>query len=282
MRVINTADEVRAMTAGWRREKKKIALVATMGGLHAGHCALIERAREMADRTTVSLFVNRPQFDKDDDYARYPKTIERDLTMLRAYDVDLAFAPDEEAIYPPSETIRWVEPGALADDLCGAYRPGFFRGVATVVVRLFSICTPDTALFGEKDYQQLMMIRNVVKRRALPVEIVGVPTVREADGLACSSRNVYLTVEQRKRAPELFLALYEVATRIRSGECDFPALERECMRRLRAATFVPDYVAVRRLIDLAPATSPDEDLIVLSAATLGCARLIDNVPIRKH
>lgn len=266
----------------WRAAGETIALVPTMGDLHRGHLALVEAARRRADRIVASIFVNPLQFGPGEDYGEYPRVPERDRARLAEQGTDLVFTPEVATLYPagPERSIRVLVPG-LGDILCGADRPGHFAGVATVVAKLFNLVEPDVALFGEKDYQQLLLIRRLAAELDFPVEVVGVPTVREADRLALSSRNGYLTPEERRVAPALYEALCRVAGRLQAGERDYRRLEADAVAELEAAGFAPRYVAVRRAGDLGP-PAPDEPLAglrVLAAAWLGRARLIDNVAV---
>jgi pantoate--beta-alanine ligase len=253
------------------------ALVPTMGNLHAGHIHLVEEANDRADRVVVSIFVNPLQFGPSEDFHSYPRTFKRDCAMLEQAGVDLLFAPTVEAIYPHGEaaSTRVCPPDSLGGILCGAARPGHFTGVATVVAMLLNAAQPDMALFGEKDYQQLLVIKKMAEDLLLPVEIVGIPTVREADGLAMSSRNGYLSAEQRAIAPCLYQTLQWTSGQLQGGRQDFAALEQEAAAMLQATGFRPDYAAIRRADDLA-APQPGERLVVLAAAWLGKARLIDN------
>lgn len=266
----------------WRAGGETVALVPTMGDLHRGHLALVDAARSRADRVVVSIFVNPLQFGPGEDYGEYPRVLEQDRERLAEHGADLVFAPEVETLYPEGtdRNVRLTVPG-LDDILCGADRPGHFSGVATVVAKLFNIVEPDVALFGEKDYQQLLLIRRLAAGLNFAVEIVGVPTVREADGLALSSRNGYLTAEQRQIAPALHRTLRATAERLQAGERDYGRLESEAAAALEAVGFEPCYVAIRRADDLSP-PAPDEpldNLRILAAARLGRARLIDNVPV---
>ena len=273
---------LRRRTAAWRRAGERIGFVPTMGNLHEGHLALVDRARTLADRVVASVFVNPLQFGPDEDYDTYPRTLEADRQRLAERGADLLFAPDVGVMYPrPKEETTFVEVPGLSGELCGASRPGFFRGVTTVVARLFHLVQPDVAVFGEKDYQQLVIVRRMVEDLAFPVEIVGVPTVREADGLAMSSRNSYLSAEERRRAPRLYQILREVAQALEGGDSGYAELEAEACRRLAAAGFRPDYVAIRRAGDLAAPAPGERELRVLGAAWLGRARLIDNLPAQR-
>jgi pantoate--beta-alanine ligase len=244
-----------------------VAFVPTMGNLHAGHVSLMRIARQHGERVAASIFVNRLQFLPGEDFARYPRTFERDCALLEAEGVEFLFAPDESVLYPEPQQFK-VQPGALGEDLEGRFRPGFFAGVATVVLKLFNCVQPAAAVFGKKDYQQLMVVRAMVRQLSLPVAVVAGETVREPDGLAMSSRNAYLTPAQRAEAPRLHRVLQEVA----AGSNPAHALA-----ALAGAGWKPDYVEVRRRLDLAPAQAGDVERVVLAAARLGDTRLIDNL-----
>lgn len=281
MELVHALADLRAALAGWRGAGASVALVPTMGNLHEGHLRLVDRASEAGDRVVVSVFVNPTQFGPGEDFARYPRTLEADCAALRERAADLVFAPTVEEVYPEgSEEATHVEVPGLSDDLCGAFRPGHFRGVATVVTKFFNMVQPDVAVFGTKDYQQLLVIRRLVRDLRLAVSIEAVETVREADGLAMSSRNAYLSPEDRARAPLIHSTLHATAERLRAGERDFAALQSAGLRRLRAAGMEPDYLAVRRASDLGEPTATDRDLVILAAARLSGARLIDNLPVR--
>jgi pantoate--beta-alanine ligase len=281
MKRVHEVAPLRAQIADWRRQGR-VAFVPTMGNLHAGHLALIEEARRHADRVVSSVFVNPLQFGEGEDFEAYPRTLASDAAKLEQVDTDLLFAPPVEVIYPrpPAEQTRVEVPG-LSDLLCGASRPGHFVGVATIVCKLFNLVQPDVAVFGKKDYQQLMVIRRMVEDLDLPVEIVGLDTVREDDGLAMSSRNAYLSAEERRQAPLLHQTLRRVAERISAGETDLEALTRQAEQTLEAGGFRPDYFAVRRARDLRRALEQDRELVILAAAFLGRARLIDNLELKR-
>lgn len=280
MRTVHSIAELRTQVAAWRRAGERVALVPTMGNLHRGHLHLVERARERAPRTVASIFVNPAQFGPNEDYAGYPRTLDDDARQLAAAGLDLLFAPSVAEMYPrPLEQMTQVTVPELSGILCGASRPIHFRGVATVVSKLFNMAQPDVALFGEKDWQQLVIIRRLAADLDFPIEIVGVPTVREADGLALSSRNGYLTTEERAIAPALYATLVASAERLRAGEPDYARLATEAKARLAAAGFRPDYVEIRRAHDLQIPTAADTDLRILAAAWLGRARLIDNLAV---
>lgn len=280
MQTVHGIAELRAQVMAWRRSGERVALVPTMGNLHRGHIRLVERAREQAARTVASIFVNPTQFGPNEDYAGYPRTLDADSRQLEAAGLDLLFAPGVAAIYPrPLEEMTQVRVPVLSQVLCGASRPVHFGGVATVVNKLFNLVQPDVALFGEKDWQQLVIIRRMATDLDLPIAIIGVPTVRESDGLAMSSRNGYLSAEERAIAPTLYATLQAMVERWRAGERDYAALEREAKAQLAAAGFRPDYFEFRRASDLQLPAPEETDLRIFAAAWLGRARLIDNVPV---
>jgi pantoate--beta-alanine ligase len=255
--------------SGLRRAlPREVAFVPTMGNLHEGHLSLVRLAKRHAPAVVVSLFVNRLQFLPSEDFERYPRTLERDCALLAPEGVEFVFAPDEAVLYPQKQQVR-VDPGPLGEELEGRFRPGFFGGVATVVLKLFNCVQPRAAVFGKKDYQQLMVVRALARQLDLPVEIVAGETVREADGLAMSSRNAYLSPAERAEAPRLHRELLAVA----AGK----STAQEAAGRLAAGGWKPDYVEVRRRLDLAPPGATDRDRVVLAAARLGQTRLIDNV-----
>ncbi|ADJ27707.1 pantoate--beta-alanine ligase [Nitrosococcus watsonii] len=281
MRVLRTVAAVRTTVEDWRASRERVALVPTMGNLHKGHLALVERAAQLADRVIVSIFVNPLQFNDQDDYSRYPRTFKKDQQYLAEYGVAMVFAPSLEDIYPQRlESVTQVEVPGLSDILEGASRLGHFRGVTTVVAALFNIIQPQVAVFGEKDYQQLLIIRRMVADLVMPVEVESIATVRDKDGLALSSRNNYLTQEERTRAPILFGALRHAAEAIEKGRRNFPILEEEGRQRLVEAGFRPDYFYIRRAEDLAEPGEGKNNIAILAAAYLGRARLIDNVLVQ--
>jgi pantoate--beta-alanine ligase len=257
--------------------------VPTMGNLHEGHLSLVRIARERGDLVVTSIFVNRLQFAPHEDFATYPRTLQRDCELLGSEGCDIVFAPEDREIYPEAQGYTVHPPHTLTDILEGKVRPGFFTGVCTVVLKLFNMVQPAVAVFGKKDYQQLMVIRSMVRQLALPIEIVPGETVRDADGLALSSRNGYLNDSQRSEAARLNATLSTVVAAARSGRSDWRTLEREASESLAARAWEPDYVAVRRRSDLREpsvhATSAGEPLVVLAAARLGGVRLIDNLEI---
>lgn len=278
MDIVDTVADVRHALHGVRAAGKRIAFVPTMGNLHAGHLALVRRAGEVSDYTVISSFVNPYQFGQNEDFDSYPRTPEDDMSKLRAEGVDLLFAPEARQIYPRGpDHITTIEVPALGRMLCGVSRPTFFRGVTTVVGILFNIVQPDVALFGEKDFQQLVIIRRMTSDLHLPVEILTVPTVRESDGLAMSSRNAYLSKEERQVAPVLYQTLCATRDALGQGQRNFRVLEKQGLQRLAAMGLRTDYFSVRRADDLALPDPTDTDLRILAAAWLGRTRLIDNV-----
>ncbi|HEX4647990.1 MAG TPA: pantoate--beta-alanine ligase [Steroidobacteraceae bacterium] len=282
METVNTIAAVRARVERWRREGHRVAFVPTMGNLHAGHVSLIEAARSHGERFVASIFVNPMQFGPNEDFAHYPRTPEQDAHMLAAAGCSLLFIPEVGEIYPHgSERVTRVEVPGLSRILEGEFRPGHLEGVSTVVAKLFHIVEPDVAIFGAKDYQQLAVIRRMVADLCMPIEIVAAPTVRDADGLAMSSRNQYLTAAERALAPRIHAALEAAERRLCAHDTDFAAIEREGRNGLESAGFRPDYFAVREAADLAPARPETRELVVLAAARLGRARLIDNLQVSR-
>lgn len=276
----HTVAELRQRIKRWRDIHQRVALVPTLGNLHAGHLALVKRAHELAERVVVSIFVNPMQFGPKEDFGAYPRTPEADRLQLAVNGVDLLFAPEVDEVYPGGvDNVSRVEVPALSGILDGASRPGHFTGVATVVTKLFNMVQPDVAIFGEKDYQQLLVIRRMTADLCLPVEIVGHPTVREPDGLAMSSRNQYLTKPERAQAPLLNYVLRETVLALRAGERDFAALQQQAMQRLDQEGFRSDYVEIRQADSLMAPGAGDTRFVVLGAAQLGKARLIDNVTL---
>ena len=272
--------ELRKRTQRWRAINQKVALVPTMGNLHAGHIALVKHAQQLADRVVVSIFVNPMQFGPKEDFAAYPHTPDADKLQLAVAGTDLLFKPELDEVYPGGmDKVSRVEVPAFDGILDGASRPGHFTGVATVVSKLFNMVQPDVAVFGEKDYQQLLVIRRMTADLCMPVQVVGYPTVRETDGLAMSSRNQYLTKSERAQAPLLRRVLSETGALLRDGNKGFADLQTQAQRRLTAGGFRPDYVEIRNADTLAPADAGDPRLVVLAAAWLGKARLIDNLPL---
>ena len=267
---------VRDLRERLQREPDNV-FVPTMGNLHAGHIQLMRLAKHRAACTVVSIFVNRIQFGPKEGFERYPRTLHADAEMMKDAGVDVVFAPSEAEIYPEPQTFV-VEPSDLQHILEGAFRPGHFRGVATVVLKLFNMVSPRTAIFGKKDYQQYVVLRDMVKQLALPVEIIPAETVRAEDGLALSSRNAYLTPVERTEAARLYRILQEVRGALLAGRRDYAKLEAEALAKFNEK-WAADYVAIRRQSDLQPPSPADRDLVVLGAAKLGRPRLIDNVEV---
>ncbi|MBV8145941.1 MAG: pantoate--beta-alanine ligase [Gammaproteobacteria bacterium] len=282
MDTVTTIAAVRAQVQRWRSEGLRVAFVPTMGNLHEGHMSLIEAARRHGERFVASIFVNPMQFGPNEDFAHYPRTPREDERMLAQAGCSLMFMPDVTEIYPNgAERATRIEVPGLSRILDGEFRPGFFEGVSTVVAKLFHIVEPDVAVFGEKDFQQLTIIRRMVADLCMPIEIVGAPTVRDADGLAMSSRNQYLTAAERALAPRIYQALQAAAARLKAGDVDFASIERGGFEKLGSAGFQPDYFCVRKADDLAAATAAAPELVILTAARIGKARLIDNVQVRR-
>lgn len=278
MQTVQDAAALRAMVRGWRQAGQTIGFVPTLGNLHAGHHSLLKLARARADRVVASIFVNPTQFAPGEDFERYPRTMAQDQAGLAELDIDLLFAPEVSTIYPfgPENSVSIHVPG-VSETLEGAHRPGHFDGVATVVNKLFSLVQPDIAVFGQKDFQQLKVIERMVRDLALPVKVMAGPTLRDADGLALSSRNQYLTPAERTRAPQLAAALKQMKALFGQGHAR-AAIEQAAAARLQRAGFVPDYIVIRREEDLAePAEDERTGLVALAAARLGSTRLIDNL-----
>jgi pantoate--beta-alanine ligase len=274
MHIIHSVAELRRALRG----ADAVCFVPTMGNLHAGHLSLVERAAAHGSPVVASIFVNRLQFAPQEDFDKYPRTLARDCQLLQDAGCDIVFAPGEQELYPRPQTYRIHPPAALADILEGHFRPAFFVGVCTVVLKLFSVVQPRTAIFGKKDYQQLLVIRGMVDQFALPVEIVGAETVREANGLALSSRNGYLSEAERIEAAQLNLELERIADAVRRGRRDYAALEMAALNALKSRAWLVDYIAIRRREDLAEPGDNDA-LVAVAAARLGATRLIDNIEI---
>ena len=282
MKVIHTIAELREHLGAYRRP----AFVPTMGNLHDGHLALVRQAETLGDVTVASIFVNRLQFQPHEDFDTYPRTLQADCEALEAAGCDLVFAPSEAELYPQAQTFKVHPSSALGDILEGEFRPGFFIGVCTVVMKLFGCVQPRIAVFGQKDYQQLMVIRHMVRQFALPIKIVGYPTLRAADGLALSSRNGYLSASERAEAVQLSKSLNTLVQALRDGATDVAAIEQQAVAVLSARGWQVDYLTVRQRADLLPpstdavaALARDAGLVVLGAARLGTTRLIDNVEV---
>ncbi len=279
MKIISSIEELRDQLRGQLRT----AFVPTMGNLHEGHLSLMRLARRHGDPVVASIFVNRLQFGPNEDFDKYPRTFQADVEKLEKEGVYVLFAPTEKDLYPEPQEYRVQPPDDLGGILEGEFRPGFFNGVSTVVLKLFSCVQPKVAVFGKKDYQQLMIIRNMAKQFALPTEIIAAETWRAEDGLALSSRNGYLSADERTEAPILYQTLNRVAEEVRSGRTDITKIEQEAMASLADRHWKPDYVSVRKRVNL-QAPNPDdlankEALVVLTAAKLGNTRLIDNLEI---
>jgi len=279
MKIISSIDELRDQLRGQLRT----AFVPTMGNLHEGHLSLIRLARRHGDPVVASIFVNRLQFGPNEDFDKYPRTFADDVEKLEKEGVYVLFAPTERDLYPEPQEFRVQPPSDLGNILEGEFRPGFFTGVTTVVLKLFSCVQPSVAVFGKKDYQQLMIIRNMTRQFALPTEIIAADTWRAEDGLALSSRNTYLSESERNEAPTLYAELQAVAQAVRDGNLDISMLEKKSMQKLSSRGWNPDYVSIRKRINLQPPSPEDlvqnEPLIVLTAAKLGATRLIDNLEI---
>lgn len=280
MLVTHTKQELAEQVAEWRLHDEHVALVPTMGNLHAGHVALVELAREHAERVVVSIFVNPTQFGEGEDFESYPRTLERDKLRLKKTAADVIFAPDVATVYPFGlEQATTVSVPGLTEHFCGASRPGHFDGVTTVVARLFSLVQPDVAIFGQKDYQQQLVIRHMTEDMSLPVGIITGETVRADDGLALSSRNSYLSEKERANAPVLNEALRATGQDLQNGRRNFEELEADALKRLHDAGFDVDYYSIRRALNLEVPNRDCDDLVVLAAARLGTTRLIDNIVV---
>lgn len=281
MQVLNSSWDVTPVVRDWQRNSDRIGFVPTMGNLHEGHLRLIKAAQRNTDRVVVSIYVNPMQFGESDDFTHYPRTLKQDLQKLEKLGVDLVFTPDDESMYPDGiEQSSYVEvPSWLSTQLEGAQRPGHFRGVATIVTKLFNIVQPDLAVFGEKDFQQLLVIRQLVHDLNLPIEIIGEPTIREGDGLALSSRNQHLTKQERQQAAGLYAVLSELRERILLQNMAIADLEQAAIMQLEQKGFAPDYVAIRQSETLQEPENPTDSLVILAAARLGKTRLIDNLRV---
>lgn len=278
MNVVKTIADLRAAVTRARGEGKRIGFVPTMGNLHAGHIALVKKAGQRADFVVASIFVNPLQFGPNEDLASYPRTLTADQEKLFEAGCHLLFAPGVEEMYPHGQAMQTIVrvPG-VSEGLCGGSRPGHFDGVSTVVSKLFNMVLPDLAVFGQKDFQQLAVIRTMVRDLNMPVQIIGEPIVRADDGLALSSRNGYLSADERATAPALYRTLKQLAEAIRSGDRDYPALLAQGLQALQAAGLRPDYLEIRDATDLQPAVVDTRELVILAAAYLGKTRLIDNL-----
>jgi pantoate--beta-alanine ligase len=278
MQIIARPGELRDRVNQWRRDGERIAFVPTMGNLHAGHGSLVQEARRRAQRVVVSVFVNPLQFGPNEDYSAYPRTPDEDRRLLESLAVDLLFVPEVADMYPHGQAATsLVQVPEIDSILCGAFRPGHFTGVATIVTKLLNLVQPDIAVFGEKDFQQLMIIRRAVGDLCMPIEIIGVETTRESDGLAMSSRNRYLSTEDRAISPTIYRELDGTRRKIEAGSRNFEALERAGFEALKKAGFRTDYFSIRDAANLAAPSPQSSEVVILTAARIGRARLIDNV-----
>lgn len=279
MQEVTKIEEVREIVCAWKQDNQRVAFVPTMGNLHVGHLSLIDKAYEYADKVLVSIFVNPIQFMLGEDYATYPNTIEADREKLIERGAEALFLPSVDELFPQGQ-IEHVSVSVpyLQDLYCGEFRPGHFQGVATIVSKLFNIVMPDVAVFGGKDYQQLLVIKAMVNDLCYPIKIVETETTRETDGLACSSRNQYLTKEERQRAAKLYAVLSDMVDKIKSGETNYKTLEQDAVEHLKRMGFKPDYVAITNAANLAEPIE-DKPKRILAAAWLGKARLIDNLAV---
>lgn len=281
MQIIKNVQKVKQLCHAWRSKGETIAFVPTMGCLHAGHLSLVEKAQSLGvDHVVVSIFVNPLQFDDKEDLLKYPNSLENDIGLLNNHVVDVVFAPDAADFYPEGENaVSQIELGAITEVLEGAKRPGHFAGVATVVKRLFDLIQPDFAIFGEKDFQQLLVIKALVKQFSINVEVIGMPTLREANGLAMSSRNLRLSDAERDKAGSIFQLLKEIQSSIKAGKASYAELEQAASDKLRGLGFTPDYVVIREASSLLPPQAIDSEKVILVAAKLGEVRLIDNLRV---
>ncbi|CAM3466694.1 pantoate--beta-alanine ligase [Parendozoicomonas haliclonae] len=280
MNTVYSVEEIRDYVRSVKAEGKTVAFVPTMGNLHNGHLTLVTKAHELADVVIVSIYVNQMQFGPNEDYHSYPRTMAQDEALLREHNVDMVFAPSANIIYPEGlDNHTTVKVDSLDGMHCGKTRPGFFTGIATVVTKLFNIVQPDVAVFGEKDFQQLSIIRKMVKDLCIPVEIVGAPIARADTGLALSSRNGYLSQEEREQASLIYQELLKAKEAIVAGNTNYDIIQRDAIASLAGYGFQPDYFNIIRRSDLLPAAPGDKELIILAAAGLGKARLIDNLQI---
>jgi len=275
---VSTSEALREQLDDWRHSGEHIALVPTMGNLHDGHLSLVSLAREHAERVVVSIFVNPTQFGETDDFDQYPRTLERDKRRLKRVKADLLFVPDVETMYPFGiDNATSVTVPVITAEFCGVFRPGHFDGVTSVVSRLFNIVQPDVAIFGQKDFQQQLVIRRLVDDLRLPLQIVSGATQREADGLALSSRNQYLSDEERAVAPTLYSVLQGIGNDLQAGKRNYTELEQQAMDVLSDAGFDPEYVGIRRAENLQLPDRDNDEIVILAAVRLGAARLIDNI-----
>ncbi|AOT07015.1 pantoate--beta-alanine ligase [Pseudoalteromonas luteoviolacea] len=280
MQSITEIKSLRSQIKAWRQQDLSIAFVPTMGNLHQGHFSLVEKAKTLADKVVVSIFVNPMQFGQNEDLDSYPRTLVQDKQGLAELGTDIVFTPSVETIYPNGlATQSFVDVPGVSEGYCGGSRSGHFRGVATVVTKLFNLVQPDFACFGEKDYQQLQVIKTMVHDLSMPIEIIGVPTQREVSGLAMSSRNGYLSEQEKDIAKVLYQVLSKTAQALKAGERDFDALEAQAKTALEQAGLKPDYFSVAHRFTLQSPTQGDKDFVILAAAFLGKVRLIDNIQV---
>lgn len=275
MQILSTIAELRA----WRKQAGTVAFVPTMGNLHNGHLSLVQEARKKADAVVVSIFVNRIQFGQGEDFDKYPRTLEQDAEKLQQVGVDILFAPAEEELYPTGKQLYFVEPPMLQNELCGKSRPGHFRGVTTVVSKLFNIVQPNVACFGKKDYQQLAVLTGMVQDLNMNIRIIPVAIERASNGLALSSRNGYLTKEELHQAPQLYQQLLAIAAEIKKGNTDYATLEQKATTALNQQGWRVDYIEIRQAHSLVKAQPSDKEIVILAAAVLGRTRLIDNLEV---
>ena len=280
MQIIRNTRDLRSLVNAWRGDNMGIGFVPTMGNLHAGHLQLVDESIARTDRTVVSIFVNPMQFGETEDFKTYPKTFDDACALLLEKNVDILFAPDLGEVYPNGlDQVTQIDIPVLSEIVEGSYRPGHFTGVATVVAKLLNMVQPDIALFGEKDFQQLLVVSQMVNDLNMPVQVIGIPTVREVDGLAMSSRNAYLTEKERQIAPEIYQILQYVQEQIYQGRRDYKELENQTTEDLNQKGFKADYIMIRRASDLLSPSLNDHNLVILVSAWLGKARLIDNLSI---
>ncbi|KAF7765489.1 pantoate--beta-alanine ligase [Pseudoalteromonas undina] len=280
MQSITEIKSLRSQVKAWRQAGLSVALVPTMGNLHRGHFSLVEKAKTLADKVVVSIFVNPMQFGANEDLDSYPRTLDADKQGLADLETDILFIPSVETIYPNGLGVQsFVDVPGISMGYCGGSRPGHFKGVATVVTKLFNLVQPDYACFGEKDFQQLQVVKTMATDLSIPVEIIGVPTMREVSGLAMSSRNGYLSTEERQTAPVLFNTLKHCAQQLENGNKDFATLESEAKSALEDAGLKPDYFSIAQRDTLKAATLEDTRFVILAAAFLGSVRLIDNIQV---
>lgn len=280
MQIVSEIQQIQNLCQTWRNKGESISFVPTMGCLHAGHLSLVKKAQSLADHVVVSIFVNPLQFGDASDFLKYPDTLEEDVRKLEDVSVELVFTPEVRSFYPEGESaVQQIELGAIISILEGKQRPGHFAGVATVVKRLFDLIQPNSAIFGEKDFQQLMVIKQLVEMFSLDIEIIGMPIFRESDGLAMSSRNLRLSKDEREKASEIYRQLESVKAALDMGAMNFSELEAKACENLAFAGFIPEYVVIRETDTLLPPKKHDESKLILAAAKLGEIRLIDNLRI---